>query len=45
MVFHVITTMRPKALGGAVGMSDTVLVTPTGSETLTARVEPQLYLR
>ena len=45
MVFHVITTMRPQRLGGAVGMSDTVLVTPTGAETLTARVPPQLYVR
>ena len=45
MVFHVITTMRPQRLGGAVGMSDTVLVTSTGAETLTARVPPQLYVR
>ena len=44
MVFHVITTMRLAGLG-AVGCSDTVLVTPDGAETLTGEVEPTLYVR
>jgi Xaa-Pro aminopeptidase len=44
MVFHVITTMRLAGLG-AIGMSDTVLVTPSGSETLTADIPPGLTLR
>jgi Xaa-Pro dipeptidase len=44
MVFHVITTMRLAGLG-AIGMSDTVLVTASGSETLTADIPPGLTLR
>ena len=44
MVFHVITTMRLAGLG-AIGMSDTVLVTAEGAETLTAEIPPGLTLR
>jgi Xaa-Pro dipeptidase len=39
MVFHLITTMRPKGLG-AIGSSDTVLVTENGVETLTSAIPP-----
>ena len=39
MVFHLITTMRPKGVG-AIGSSDTVLVTDDGIETLTAAIPP-----
>ena len=42
MTFHVITTMRLQGLG-AVGCSDTVLVTGDGCETLTSGVAPGLY--
>jgi Xaa-Pro dipeptidase len=44
MVFHLITTMRIPAIG-AIGCSDTVLVTADGSETLTAGIEPTLHTR
>ena len=44
MTFHLITTMRIPSLG-AVGCSDTVLVTEDGCETLTAGIEPALYAR
>lgn len=37
MVFHLITTMRIKGIG-AIGSSDTVLVTETGVETLTSAI-------
>ena len=37
MAFHLITTMRPSGLG-AIGSSDTVLVTSDGVETLTTAV-------
>jgi Xaa-Pro dipeptidase len=43
MVFHLITTMRLQGIG-AIGCSDTVLVTEDGCETLTAEIEPQLYV-
>jgi Xaa-Pro dipeptidase len=43
MVFHLITTMRLSGLG-AIGCSDTVLVTEDGCETLTSGVEPKLYV-
>jgi Xaa-Pro dipeptidase len=39
MVFHLITTMRLKGVG-AIGSSDTVLVTSSGVETLTAAIPP-----
>ena len=39
MVFHLITTMRPKGLG-AIGSSDTVLITENGVETLTSAIPP-----
>ena len=39
MVFHLITTMRPKGVG-AIGSSDTVLVADEGVETLTAAIPP-----
>jgi Xaa-Pro dipeptidase len=39
MVFHLITTMRLKGVG-AIGSSDTVLVTESGVETLTAAIPP-----
>jgi Xaa-Pro dipeptidase len=39
MCFHLITTMRVPGLG-AIGCSDTVLVTKDGVETLTTHVEP-----
>jgi Xaa-Pro aminopeptidase len=39
MVFHLITTMRPKGLG-AIGSSDTVLITDNGVETLTSAIAP-----
>jgi Xaa-Pro dipeptidase len=39
MVFHLITTMRIKGVG-AIGSSDTVLVTETGVETLTTAISP-----
>ena len=41
MTLHVITTMRLRGLG-AVGCSDTVLVTGHGCETLTGEVAPRL---
>jgi Xaa-Pro dipeptidase len=44
MTFHVITTMRIPGLG-AIGCSDTVLVTADGCETLTSGVEPGLYVK
>ena len=37
MTFHLITTMRPTGLG-AIGNSDTVLVTDDGVETLTSAI-------
>ena len=37
MVFHLITTMRPNSIG-AIGSSDTVLVTENGVETLTSAI-------
>jgi Xaa-Pro dipeptidase len=43
MTFHLITTMRIPGLG-AIGCSDTVLVTHDGCETLTAGVEQKLHL-
>lgn len=43
MVFHVITTMRLPGLG-AIGCSDTVLVTEDGCETLTNDVPNQLFI-
>ena len=42
MVFHLITTMRPKGLG-AIGSSDTVLVTESGIETLTTAISPGIH--
>ncbi len=42
MVFHLITTMRLKGVG-AIGSSDTVLVTEAGLETLTTAVPPGIY--
>ena len=39
MTFHLITTIRPDGLG-AIGCSDTVLVTADGCETLTAATPP-----
>jgi Xaa-Pro dipeptidase len=39
MVFHLITTMRLKGIG-AIGSSDTVLVTDSGVETLTTAIPP-----
>jgi Xaa-Pro dipeptidase len=44
MVFHIITTMRLPGIG-AIGCSDTVAVTESGSETLTARVPVELHKR
>lgn len=44
MTFHLITTMRIRGLG-AVGCSDTVLVTETGCETLTSAIEPGVILK
>jgi Xaa-Pro dipeptidase len=44
MVFHLITTMRLQGLG-AIGCSDTVLVTPDGCETLTSGVEHKVHVR
>jgi len=44
MTFHVITTIRLQGLG-AVGCSDTVLVTGDGCETLTGGIAPGLYGR
>ncbi len=44
MVFHLITTMRLQGLG-AIGCSDTVLVTADGCETLTSAIPPGLRLR
>lgn len=44
MVFHLITTMRLQGLG-AVGCSDTVLVTPDGCDTLTSGVEHKVHTR
>ncbi len=44
MAFHLITTMRIKGLG-AIGCSDTVLVTESGCETLTSGVEHGLHVR
>lgn len=44
MVFHLITTMRIPAIG-AIGCSDTVLITPDGCETLTSGLEPGLSVR
>jgi len=41
MVFHLITTMRLKGIG-AIGSSDTVLVTKSGIETLTTEILPGL---
>jgi len=43
MTFHVITTMRLPGLG-AIGCSDTVLVTENGCETLTDGVANEVYL-
>ena len=42
MVFHLITTMRPKNLG-AIGSSDTVLVTESGIEPLTKAISPGIH--
>ena len=39
MCFHLITTMRVPGLG-AIGCSDTVLVTDDGVETLTNQIKP-----
>lgn len=44
MTFHVITTMRIPGIG-AIGCSDTVLVTDDGCETLTSGVEQKLHLK
>ncbi len=44
MSFHLITTMRIKGLG-AIGCSDTVLVTESGCETMTRGVEHGLHVR
>jgi Xaa-Pro dipeptidase len=44
MTFHVLVTMHRPEYGG-LGFSDTVLVTETGCETLTAGLEPKLYVR
>lgn len=44
MTFHLITTMRIRGLG-AVGCSDTVLVTDSGCETLTSSIEPGVILK
>jgi Xaa-Pro dipeptidase len=44
MVFHLITTMRIPGIG-AIGCSDTVLVTADGCETLTGAPEPGLIAR
>ena len=44
MTFHLITTMRIQGLG-AIGCSDTVLVTATGVETLTAAVPPGVVIK
>ncbi|NQW18564.1 MAG: aminopeptidase P family protein [Chloroflexi bacterium] len=44
MVFHIITTMRLLGIG-AIGCSDTVAVTRSGSETLTGGVPIDLYRR
>lgn len=43
MTFHLITTMRIPGLG-AIGCSDTVLVTNDGCETLTAGIAPGLFV-
>ncbi|MDP6821728.1 MAG: Xaa-Pro peptidase family protein [Dehalococcoidia bacterium] len=43
MTFHVITTMRLPGLG-AIGCSDTVLVTDAGCETLTSGISNELYV-
>ena len=37
MTFHLITTMRPPGVG-AIGNSDTVLITENGTETLTGAI-------
>ncbi|MEE8046856.1 MAG: hypothetical protein V3T49_08450, partial [Dehalococcoidia bacterium] len=42
MVFHLITTMRLKGVG-AIGSSDTVLVTEADLETLTNAVPQGIY--
>ena len=39
MTFHLITTIRPDGVG-AIGCSDTVLVTENGCETLTSVTPP-----
>jgi Xaa-Pro dipeptidase len=44
MTFHVIATMRLQELG-AVGCSDTVLVTGKGAETLTTAVPPSVLVK
>jgi Xaa-Pro dipeptidase len=44
MVFHLITTMRLQSFG-AIGCSDTVLVTQDGCETLTSGVPQQVHIR
>ena len=44
MVFHIITTMRLSGIG-AIGCSDTVAVTESGSEPLTVRVPVELHKR
>jgi Xaa-Pro dipeptidase len=44
MTFHLITTMRLPGLG-AIGCSDTILVTENGCETLTANVGQKLYVK
>lgn len=43
MVFHLITTMRLKGIG-AIGSSDTVLVTDSGVETLTTAIPPGIQV-
>ena len=44
MTFPLITTMRPRGLG-AIGNSDTVLVTDNGVETLTGATPPGVQVR
>lgn len=44
MTFHLITTMRLPGIG-AFGCSDTVLVTETGSETLTSEIPPGVVMK
>lgn len=44
MTFHLITTMRLAGIG-AIGCSDTVLVTEDGVETLTSEIEPGVKYR